>query len=89
MQKPNLDDHLAAAKFFADAPMMPCAYCGREMTYSDPKRRPTRDHVWPKRVRCVESGRAGTVWCCHDCNERKADKLPSEWLQSMRDRDAQ
>ncbi len=60
--------------------VLPCAYCGVDMDSSDPSRRPTRDHIWPKGMRSIEQGRTGTVWCCHGCNIKKGNMTPSEWL---------
>jgi hypothetical protein len=83
-RRASLEDEAAASVLLGSAKDLPCAYCGTPMRYGSKTARPTRDHVWPKDVRSVTRGRNGTVWCCHLCNQRKGDMLPSEWLEVMR-----
>lgn len=78
-----MDDREAAEILVRRSPQMPCAYCGEPMVHGDPKRHPTRDHIWPKAVRSIAEGRVGKVWCCHQCNMKKADMMPSEWLAAL------
>lgn len=78
-----MTDDAAAAVLLALAPVLPCAYCGAPMDPCDPLRRPTRDHIWPRRLRSLNAGRIGRVWCCGSCNLRKADKSPAEWLAEI------
>lgn len=79
------EDYAAAELLAASAKPMPCAYCDIEMVYDDEHRRPTRDHIWPRDARSMENGRVGKVWCCAECNVRKAHMMPSEWLKVVRE----
>lgn len=81
-----MDDREAAVILVRRSPRMPCAYCGEPMVHGDPKRQPTRDHIWPKAVRSIAEGRVGKVWCCHQCNMQKGDMMPSEWLAVLESR---
>lgn len=58
-----------------------CPYCGDTMRvrYPNPHHHrdcPTRDHVIP---RC--HGGMRVIVVCRDCNNRKADKTPADWLR--------
>ncbi|MFG6082195.1 HNH endonuclease [Paracoccus litorisediminis] len=79
-------DYDAAWMLELMAELMPCAYCRMPMNYREPKRHPTRDHIWPKAMRSTVGNRTGKLWCCQECNSRKADKTPSEWLAMLRAR---
>lgn len=81
---PSREDHDAAQELRRLSHTMPCAYCGQLMDYSSLARTPTRDHVWPRKVRSIAEGRTGKVWCCHACNIRKGDMMPAEWLAVLR-----
>lgn len=87
-QFPTPEDHQAVEELLATAPPMLCAYCGLSMVYGDRHRHPTRDHIWPKRVRSAAGGRNGTVWCCIACNRAKRDLLPAAWLRELKRRKA-
>lgn len=76
-------DKIAAQALRDRAQPMPCAYCGDLMIYGDQKKHPTRDHIWPKAVRSISEGHTGTVWCCAECNLKKGDMMPSEWLAAI------
>lgn len=79
-------DYEAADALRDLAPQMPCAYCGELMVHGDPRRHPTRDHIWPKAVRSISAGRTGKIWCCALCNNEKGDMMPSEWLALIREK---
>lgn len=58
-----------------------CTYCRRRLEAKGSRGRlaATRDHVMPK----MHGGRR-TVWCCRQCNTLKANMMPSEWSEFMR-----
>lgn len=56
----------------------PCPYCGLPMlsdVVPDHPRRVTKDHVFP-----LALGGDRTVRCCFECNNRKGNMTPTEWL---------
>lgn len=55
-----------------------CSYCARKMI-AWTITHPTRDHVVPR-----SRGGTETVWCCHQCNQLKADMMPWDWAQFMK-----
>lgn len=61
--------------------MKPCPYCNRLMLVGDdPKRFPTRDHVFPARSRLPTH----LVIVCASCNEDKGAKHIDRWLLKLR-----
>ena len=43
----------------------------------------TRDHVFPKRLRCVSLQPWFTVTCCRACNRRKGQRHPNDFANDM------
>lgn len=85
-RKPTEADYRAAAMIMDVAVQAYCTYCRKQMAWRGKERRITRDHIWPKAMRNIEAGRTGTVWCCAECNQAKADKSPAEWLAEVHER---
>lgn len=54
-----------------------CVYCGRIPDGSTAGLEPTLDHVIPKSLG-GKSNEANLVLSCFECNQRKADRLPSQ-----------
>src|SRR6266496_3982511 len=72
--------------------MTQCAYCGVEMhrnkyDIKNLDRLRTKDHVIP-RSRTAAFVSRPCVWCCHHCNQEKADLTLFEWriLRLIRER---
>lgn len=61
-----------------------CRYCRRSLLRQSQSPTPghhlapTRDHVIPK-----SRGGTFTAWCCHQCNQLKADMSLIEWAKFM------
>ena len=59
-----------------------CSYCGVKMVFMRGQpHSATTDHVIPK-----SSGGQYTTKCCNSCNQDKADLLPSEFIQILRNK---
>lgn len=55
-----------------------CSYCRRQMSFSYPGLRPTKDHVHPR-----SKGGRYKVWACDDCNGIKSNMTFVEWQEYM------
>ena len=55
-----------------------CTYCGNHVfrfgPTANPKIKYTRDHVIPRK----KNKHHWTVACCLDCNQKKADRMPTQ-----------
>ena len=59
-----------------------CCYCRRRFSEIIKHLTRTMDHFFPT-SRLGHNKRVNKLQCCHECNQWKADKLPSIWLHEV------